>query len=421
MREIDDTTMAGDEEAEQICINDRLRDDELRTVLDKLETDKDKQVFGLVCKRWLHLQSTQRKKLCVRAGPQMLSKMTARFTQLIDLDLSESASRSFYPAATDLDLLVIATGFEALRILNLHNCKDITDDGATAIGSYLSSLQSLDVSFCKNLTDMGLSAVTKGCHDLKILRLPGCRLVTDSLLESLSKNCHKLEELGLQGCINITDTGLTNLVNGCKRIKHLDLSRCINVGDLGISTIAEAYATSLKTLKLLDCYKLVHNSIFTVAKFCKNLETLVIAGCRHLSSNSIRSLAGSTQNLKVLKMNSCLNVSDTSLGAILSQCTCLEVLDFGCSEEVTDAAFQGLWNKNKGIGLGLKLLRIYNCPKITVLGISMVLKACRSLESLEVRSCLHVTKAGCDEAGLRFPESCKVRIQDPNDNRCVIS
>nr|GEV64721.1 RNA-directed DNA polymerase, eukaryota, reverse transcriptase zinc-binding domain protein [Tanacetum cinerariifolium] len=40
----------------------------------------------------------------------------------------------------------------------------------------------------------------------------------------------------------------------------------------------------------------------------------------------------------------------------------------------------------------------------------MLLEACRSLEYLDVRSCPHVTKAGCDEAGLRFPESCKSRI-----------
>ncbi|XP_076890957.1 uncharacterized protein LOC143542186 isoform X2 [Bidens hawaiensis] len=401
----------------KICINDRLRDDELLSVLVKLDTHKDKDVFGLVCKRWLFIQSTERRKLCVRAGPHILRKMAQRFPRIFDLDLSQSASRSFYLGVTDADLAVVGTDFTALRVLKLENCKGITNAGMSAVGSGLTSLQSLDVSFCRKLTDKGLSAITEGCHDLKILLLQGCRLVTDKLLESLSRNCHKLEELCLHGCSNITDTGLTALVNGCKRIKHLDVNRCRNVGDLGISTIAEAYSTSLKTLKLLDCYKLGDKSIFTVAHFCKNLETLIIAGCWDLSSNSIRSLAASTLNLKILKMDFCLNVSDISLNSILSKCTCLEVLDIGCCEEVTDAAFQGLGNVNKGIGLGLKVLNISNCPKITVLGISMVSKACRSLEQLDVRSCPRVTKAGCDEAGLKFPESCKIRIQDQNDNR----
>ncbi|KAL8201446.1 hypothetical protein R6Q57_012809 [Mikania cordata] len=392
----------------QMCINERLRDDELRAVLAKLETDKDKEVFGLVCKRWLNLQSTERKKLCARAGPHMLRKMTARFTRLKDLDLSQSASRSFYPGVTDSDLSVIATGFTGLRLLKLQNCKGITDAGMAAIGSGLSSLQSLDVSYCRKLTDKGLSAVTEGCPDLKSLHLAGCRFVTNKLLESLSKNCHKLEELGLLGCTTITDTGLIALVNGCKNVKHLDVNKCTNVGDLGISTVAEVCSTSLKTLKLLDCYKLRDKSLFTVADLCENLETLIIGGCRDLSSNSIKSLAASTRSLRILRMDWCSHVSDASLNCILSQCTCLEVLDIGCCEEVTDAAFEGLRNENEESGLGLKVLKISNCQKITVLGISMVLKACRSLEYLDVRSCPHVTKVGCEEAGLSFPKSCKV-------------
>ncbi|KAI3781328.1 hypothetical protein L2E82_11339 [Cichorium intybus] len=82
-------------EGEEICINEQLRDDELRAVLVKLETDKDKEVLGLVCKKWLYLQSTKRKKFCARADPHMLRKIVARFTRLKDLNLSQSALRRF--------------------------------------------------------------------------------------------------------------------------------------------------------------------------------------------------------------------------------------------------------------------------------------------------------------------------------------
>ena len=112
-----------EEEASGVCINEALTDDELRAVLAKLQGDKDKEVFGLVCKRWLHLQSTERKKLCARAGPLMLRKMAARFSRLVELDLSQSVSRSFYPGVTDSDLKVIADGFGCLRVLSLQHCK----------------------------------------------------------------------------------------------------------------------------------------------------------------------------------------------------------------------------------------------------------------------------------------------------------
>ncbi|XLU28389.1 hypothetical protein S245_064455, partial [Arachis hypogaea] len=94
-----------------LCINDTLTDDELRSILAKLESEKDKEIFGLVCKRWLRLQSTERKKLAARAGPHMLRIMADRFTRLLELDLAQSVSRSFYPGITDSDLDVIANFF----------------------------------------------------------------------------------------------------------------------------------------------------------------------------------------------------------------------------------------------------------------------------------------------------------------------
>ena len=79
--------MAGVEGAFGVCINEALTDNELQAVLAKLQSHKDKEVFGLVCKRWLYLQSTERKKLCAKAGPLMLRKMAVRFLRLVELNL----------------------------------------------------------------------------------------------------------------------------------------------------------------------------------------------------------------------------------------------------------------------------------------------------------------------------------------------
>ncbi|PRQ41444.1 putative leucine-rich repeat domain, L domain-containing protein [Rosa chinensis] len=393
-------------------INEALRDDELRSVLAKLESQRDKEVFGLVCKRWLHLQSTERRRLSARAGPHMLRKMAARFSRLHELDLSQSLSRSFYPGVTDSDLSVIANGFNCLRLLTLQNCKGVTDAGIIAIGSGLSSLQSLDVSYCRKLTDKGLSAVAQGCSDLRALHLAGCRFITDALLHALSNNCHSLQHLALQGCTNISDSGLSDLVNGCQQIEFLDINKCSNIGDIGVSSVSKACSSSLKTLKLLDCYRVGDESIISLATFCKNLETLIIGGCRDISDASINLLASSSckGSLKNLRMDWCLNITDSSLSCILLQCRNLEALDIGCCEEVSDAAFQGLNGGEVELTLTLKVLKVSNCPKISVAGIAMVLEKCQMLKYLDVRSCPQITKGGCDEAGLQFPQSCKVNF-----------
>lgn len=286
----------------------------------------------------------------------------------------------------------------------------ITDVGLVAIGCRLSHLQSLDVSDCRKLTEKGLSAIAEGCCDLRSLHLGGCRSVNDKVLEALSKNCHKLEELGLQGCNYITDSGLTFLVKGCQQLKFLDANKCKNISDIGVCSVSMACSSSLKMLKLLDCWKVGDESVLSLAQFCKNLETLIIGGCRKISDESMKSLAvaACSHSLKNLRMDWCLNISDLSLNCILCNCRNLEALDIGCCEEVTDAAFQGL--NRDGSELRLKILKVNNCPKITVAGIVMLLDSCNSLEYLDVRSCPHLTKAGCDQAGLQFPEYCKVNF-----------
>ncbi|KAF9586834.1 hypothetical protein IFM89_039935 [Coptis chinensis] len=328
----------------RICINERLTDDELGAILSKLECDKDKEGFGLVCKRWLYLQSTERKKLCARADPLMLRKMADRFTHLIELDLSQSSSRSFFPGVTDSDLSVVASAFGCLHILKLQNCKGVTDVGMVALANGLPHLQSLDVS--------------------------------RSQTGALAENCLNLEELGLLGCIKITDMGLAVHVDGCRQIKSLDVR---------------------------------DGSIFSLAQSCKNLEILVIGGCHNISDESLKSLVlACNHSLKFLRMDWCLNVSDTTLGCVLSQCGSLEALDIGCCEDVTDGAFRKIGSA--GFESRLKFLRVSNCPKITVSGIEMLLDSCKSLEYLDVRSCPNVTEASCYQAGLRFPDCCKVNF-----------
>ncbi|XP_038973887.1 F-box/LRR-repeat protein 3-like [Phoenix dactylifera] len=398
-----------EEEGAKVCINEALTDDELRAVLARLDREEEKDTFGLVCKRWFRLQSSERRRLRARAGPAMLRRMADRFSGLVELDLSQSASRSFYPGVTDSDLSVIAAGFRVLRVLNLQNCKGVTDSGMLILGNGLPTLQSLDISHCRKLTDKGLTAVALGCCNLRRFHLAGCKSITDDLLQALSRTCSHLEELGLAGCNSITDSGLSFLANGCHFIKYLDVSKCSKISDVGVSRVAEVSSSYLKTLKLLDCYKVGDKSIFTLADSCHNLETLVIGGCHDVSDESMKSLALACVNsLKNLRMDWCLNVTDLSLNCLLSNCRYLMALDIGCCDKVTDSAFQALGMG--GFESDLKVLKASNCLRITVTGVGTILQYCRSMEYLDLRSCPNVTRLGCEQAGLQFPERCKTNF-----------
>eukprot|EP01018_Ginkgo_biloba_P018412 Gb_36550 [translate_table: standard] len=388
------------------CINDVLTDDELRAILAKLEGLNEKNNYGLVCKRWLILQSTERRRLCARAGPLMLQRLAARFTRLVELDFSQSVSRSFYPGVSDQDLDTIATRFTCLQSLNLQQCKGISDAGLKALGKGLPNLHFLNVSQCKKLTDNGIQALAKGCPRLVSLHIDGCKFVTDGSLQALSRNCAKLEELGLQSCIKITDYGLSTLAQECPFIQFLDISKCVKVGDVGVMRLAEG-CSLLKILKLSDCSKVGNKAVMSLAEGCKSLEVLMIGGCRLVSDEAIQALSCNCgPSLRILEMEWCLDISNESVISVLSLCLRLEILDITCCNKITDAAFISLGNH--GSGSVLKALKVSNCPGITVIGIALVAEFCHSLQYLDVRSCPNVTEEGVNRAGIHFPDHCKI-------------
>lgn len=389
-----------------LCINEVLTDDGLRAILEKLEGVSEKNTYGLVCKRWLLLQSTERRRLCARAGPHMLQRLADRFTRVVDLDFSQSVSRSFYPGVSDKDLHIIAAKFQCLQSLNLQECKGITDAGLTALGKGLPNLHSLDISHCKKITDQGIRPLAEGCPNLSTLRLDGCKSVTDGSLQALSKNCIKLEELGLQSCINITDNGLSTLAQGCRSIRILEMNKCVKVGDTGVMKIAGT-CPHLKILNLSDCLKIGNKAVMSLAEGCKRLEVLMIGGCRLVSDEAIQALASVCgPSLRILQLEWCLNISNDSLHLVLSLCPQLENLNIACCDKVTDHAFSCLGNG--GCGSHLKDLRISNCPGISVVGIALVAKFCCSLQRLDVRSCAQITEETVNGAGIHFADHCKL-------------
>ncbi|CAN6273595.1 unnamed protein product [Urochloa humidicola] len=390
-------------------INEVLTDDELRAVLTRLGPESERDAFGLVCRRWLRIQSSERRRLRARAGPDMLRRLAARFPGVLELDLSQNPSRSFYPGVIDDDLDVIAGSFRNLRVLALQNCKGISDVGVAKLGDGLPSLESLDVSRCVKLSDKGLKVVALGCQKLRQLQITGCRLITDSLLIALSKSCLQLEDLGAAGCNSITDAGISVLADGCHHIKLLDISKCNKVGDPGVCKIAEVSSSHLMSIKLLDCSKVGDKSIYSLAKCCRNLETLVIGGCRNISDASIQALAlACSSSLRSLRMDWCLKITDVSLRSLLSNCKLLVAIDVGCCDQITDIAFQD--GEGNGFQFELRVLKISSCVRLTVAGVSSVIKSFKALEYLDVRSCPQVTRDSCEQAGVQFPSACKVNF-----------
>eukprot|EP00252_Welwitschia_mirabilis_P001693 TRINITY_DN11609_c0_g1_i1.p1 TRINITY_DN11609_c0_g1~~TRINITY_DN11609_c0_g1_i1.p1 ORF type:complete len:415 (-),score=45.20 TRINITY_DN11609_c0_g1_i1:223-1467(-) len=394
------------EQENGVCINDILTDDGLRAILRKIEDAHERNNFGLVCKRWLHIQSSERRRLCARAGPLMLQRLSRRFTRVHEIDFSQSASRSFFPGVSDNDLHTVASAFHSLRSLVLRDCKGVTDAGLIAIGIGLSKLRLLDVTQCKKITDKGIQAVAERCTGLVSLRFDGCKSVTDASLETLSKNCRKLEELCCQGCVSVTDSGLSHLAQGCRCIQHLDMIKCAKISDSGLSKILEV-CTLLKVLKVTDCIKVGNKAFTSSASGFRNLEILMIGGCRHVTDFGIQTLVSVCgPALRNLQLEWCQQISDNAVGLVLTHCPQLENLNIACCDKITDTAFSCL--RDGQYGSCLKYLKVSNCAGISVGGIALIAEFCHSLQFLDVRYSPQITEEDVNGAAINFRDNCKV-------------
>ncbi|CAL0316247.1 unnamed protein product [Lupinus luteus] len=186
-----------------ICINDALTDVELRPILARLENEKDKEIFGLVCKKWLWLQSTERKKLAARAGTHMLRRMVDRFTRLVELDLA-------------------------------HGCKDVADDAMKLLATACrSNVKNSRMDWCPNISHSSLSCILSQCRNLEALDIGCCEEVIDAAFQLISSKETGLS-LKVNNCPKITVAGIGVLAGKCTYLEYLDVRSCPHIAKAGL-------------------------------------------------------------------------------------------------------------------------------------------------------------------------------------------
>ncbi len=94
---------------------------------------------------------------------------------------------SFCPNVTNTSALHMAAGMPKLKTLSLAGCS-LDDDGLTRIAKELKCLEMLNIGQCRKLTDAGLKVVANELSgSLQRIDLYGCPGITSSGLELLTK------------------------------------------------------------------------------------------------------------------------------------------------------------------------------------------------------------------------------------------
>ncbi|XP_071742248.1 EIN3-binding F-box protein 2-like [Rutidosis leptorrhynchoides] len=322
---------------------------------------------------------------------------------------------------TDFSLAVIGHYGKSITNLTLMGLQTATQKGFWAMGNAkgLQSLASLSIVACYGVTDLSLEAIGNGCCLLKQMLIKRCCFVSDKGLLSFIEAAESLECLQLEECNRISQHGILGALKS--KLKSLMIVKCMGIKDLGQETHADlTHCGSLRSLTIKDCTGFGNMSLSVVGTLCPRIQNLELSGlcqitdsdlfpllencnvglvkvnlsnCVNLTDKIVVDLArihGGT--LKSLNLEGGRNITDESLVAIAETCVFLNDLDVSkCS--ITD---NGLSRLSEGIQIGLQVLSVSGCCKISNKSTPFLMKLGQTLVGLNIQRCNLISTSAVD-------------------------
>ncbi|TFK22350.1 RNI-like protein [Coprinopsis marcescibilis] len=150
-----------------------------------------------------------------------------------------------------LPLLYVNRTFEQLRLLDLTNCSQITDDAVEGIIAHAPKIRNLVLSKCGFLTDRSVDAICSLGKHLHYLHLGHASRITDASVKSLARSCTRIRYIDFANCVKLTDMSVFEL-SALPKLRRIGLVRVTNLTDEAVYSLAERHAT-LERIHLSYC------------------------------------------------------------------------------------------------------------------------------------------------------------------------
>ncbi|XP_078432399.1 EIN3-binding F-box protein 1-like [Wolffia australiana] len=335
---------------------------------------------------------------------------------------------------TDASLAVVGYYGRELAELALSGLPLVGERGFWVMGNApgLLKLRSLSVTSCA-VTDVGLGALARGCPALKKLHLRRCIYPSDAGLTVLAAAAAgSLETLSLEECNRVTVVGVLGVLasQANKRLKSLELAGCVGVKDLpaAASLAGCAPCLSLRSLSVSRCPGFGDSGLALVGKLCPRLQQIslsglagvteagliplfescqlgldevVLSGCANVTDAAVSALVerhGGT--LQSLALEGCARVTDAGLVAVADRCILLENLDLTkCA--VGDEGVTAL--AAAAVGVGLQVLSLSGCSRISPKGLQQLTKLDHSLQGLNLQMCAAISRHAISSLQKKMP------------------
>ncbi|KAK9807707.1 hypothetical protein WJX72_006756 [[Myrmecia] bisecta] len=206
---------------------------------------------------------------------------------------------------------------------------------------------------------------------LPTLSFAGCGLLSAACVAHAVCNAgHMLTSLNLRGVLQLDDRHLQEILHCCPHLTSLNLAKCTRLSDAALAAIAAA-ALPLLSLNLAGCWRVTHIAPLAV---CTKLDSLALDGCGGTEEYCLSKVCMHATDLKNLSLRNCAYLTDGHFHCLWTSSqalACLEQLDISGCEGVGDAVLVALARRCHL----LQHLAVSNCPRVTGLGVSAVLRS----------------------------------------------
>ena len=251
-------------------------------------------------------------------------------------------------------------------VIRLVSCPMITGEILVEVSNPKSALKVLDLSECKNLTDTGLVCL--------LSMIDG---------DSLTELCLRGTKLTLSAMTSL------NAIAAFYNLEVLVLNSCKNLSETGVISLFNKIGEGLKKLDLGGTNLSLSNADLITSRFSK-LEVLSLSNCKNLSETGVISLFNKIgEGLKKLNLG-CTNLSLSNAGLITSRFSKLEELSLSNCKNLSETGVISLLNK---IGEGLKILDLGG-TNLSLSDAHLITTSFKRLEELDLGMCKNLSEIG---------------------------
>ncbi|KAI0501725.1 hypothetical protein KFK09_016670 [Dendrobium nobile] len=284
----------------------------------------------------------------------------------------------------------------------------ITDELVAAITNYLHYLTVLclednpleKLSPYNDFSNAGLQLLSSR-KNLRRLSLSRSRpnvfgRVTDIGILVLTEGLRGLESIRLEGFSKVTDAGYISILQSFKNLKRFEVINGYLLSDLAFHDLS-FLSGSLVEVVLISCHLLTSETAESLS-LCKNLELLDLGGCKSIADRGLNSIS-ILSKLTSLDLSGA-DITDSGLSALgLGRSPIVTLCLRGC-RRVGDRGFKKLFKKGSVITETLSKLDLGYLPGVSDETVARIVKMCREITNLCIRSCFFVTDASIRALGL---------------------